>query len=201
MIYIGQHHSDKFSEDYVGSGIIIQNILRKLKSEAIPKENRFKVVMIDSADSKEELNEKEKYYIEKFNSRNPEVGYNMRAGGDCGPGGPMFKGHHHSEQTRKNMSLNRSGENNANYGNHWNQTDVAKKRISEATSGDKNPMYGIHRYGESSPFFGKQHSEESKQLNRQKHLGKKAYNNGKINKMFDPNGDIPDGFVLGFLKK
>ena len=28
--------------------------------------------------------------------------------------------------------------------------------------GEKNPMFGIHRFGEDNPFFGRRHTEESK---------------------------------------
>ena len=34
--------------------------------------------------------------------------------------------------------------------------------------------------GENNPFFGKQHNKDSKQKNRDKHLGKKPWNKDKI---------------------
>ncbi len=39
--------------------------------------------------------------------------------------------------------------------------------------GSENPMFGIHRYGKENPFYGKKHSEETKQKIREAHLGEK----------------------------
>src|SRR3972149_405890 len=35
--------------------------------------------------------------------------------------------------------------------------------------------------GENNPFYGKNHTEESKQKNREFHLGKEPWNKGKVN--------------------
>lgn len=40
-------------------------------------------------------------------------------------------------------------------------TDERRKEMSERVKGENNPMYG--KYGELNPFFGKNHSEESKE--------------------------------------
>jgi len=45
---------------------------------------------------------------------------------------------------------------------------MKEKRIGKY-SGEKNPMYG--KTGEKNPMFGKNHSEESKRKNSEKHLG------------------------------
>lgn len=44
--------------------------------------DKFHIIQIDEASSKEELYEKEKYYIALYNSNNPQFGYNMTEGGD-----------------------------------------------------------------------------------------------------------------------
>ncbi|NJO48231.1 MAG: hypothetical protein HC840_00785 [Leptolyngbyaceae cyanobacterium RM2_2_4] len=46
--------------------------------------DEFKYEILDQAHSIEELNQKEKEYIVKFDSRNPKTGYNIRPGGDGG---------------------------------------------------------------------------------------------------------------------
>ena len=46
--------------------------------------DNFKIEKIDEAQSKEELNKLEKYYIAKFDSMNPLKGYNLAPGGECG---------------------------------------------------------------------------------------------------------------------
>lgn len=43
----------------------------------------FHIVQIDSAESKEELYEKEQYYIKLYDTQNPDNGYNMTSGGDA----------------------------------------------------------------------------------------------------------------------
>ena len=165
-IYIGKHHSDTFKGiDYIGSGLIIRNIKNKCLKENISLENRFLVELIDVADSLEELNEKEKFWIETLDARNPDIGYNIRAGGDCGPGGAMFKGHKHSEETKLKMSLSRKGSNNSNFGNRWVQSKELRELHSKLSSGENNGM------------FGKKHSDISKQKNSESHKGKIAISN------------------------
>lgn len=58
--------------------------------------DNFHVEIIDYASSKDELNEKEKLWIEKLDTI--ENGYNISKGGD---GGDLFRGHHHKEETKK----------------------------------------------------------------------------------------------------
>ena len=41
-------------------------------------------------------------------------------------------------------------------------TEETKLKKSKARIGSLNPMYGVYRFGESSPMFGKVHSEETK---------------------------------------
>lgn len=62
-----------------------------------------------------------------------------------------------TEESRRKISEAISGENNPNYGG---VSDEHRKHISEAKVGSKNPMYG--KTGEAHPFYGKQHSDESK---------------------------------------
>jgi hypothetical protein len=91
-----------------------------------------------------------------------EEGWNLTNTTDGGEGGAPFRGHHHSLQTRKKMSLH-----NAWKGKHSNRfgakcSNETKKRISLVTSGKNNGMCGVHRYGKNAPMFGKKHSIESR---------------------------------------
>lgn len=95
----------------------------------------------------------------------------MRKGGDCGPGGPMFKGHKHSLETKRKMSENRKGSKNSNYGNRWKQSDELKKKHSQISTGSGNGMYGKHQ------------SKESKEKSRAKHINRIAYSNIELDKV------------------
>ncbi|QIW89770.1 homing endonuclease [Bacillus phage Izhevsk] len=115
------------------------------------KEN-FKWEIIDTGDSKLELDEKETYWINETNSHiSNGQGYNMTSGGDGCDG---FK---HSQESIKKMSdfrkeLYKNKENCPMYGkNHSNE---AKEKISTA----RKEKYT----GENHPWYGKSHSEEAK---------------------------------------
>lgn len=78
-IYIGKHiWSDENSIDtkYFGSGIYLNNAIKKYGK------NNFICEKIDTAECLEELNQKEKYYIKKYDAMNSEIGYNLTRGGD-----------------------------------------------------------------------------------------------------------------------
>lgn len=146
---------------------------------------------------------REKYWITYYDATNSEDFYNICKGGNAGPGGPMFKGHRHSEETKKRMSESRKGSRNANYGNHYKRSKELRERHSKLMSGKGNPMYGKKhseetrrkisesRKGQESNFKGKSHTEENKRkfseymTNRNK--GRKWITNGIENKFIDPN--------------
>lgn len=86
-IYIGQKKSSTFlGEAYLGSGVRLHSAIVHYG------EDNFIVEMIDTAESKEELNKKEIYYIEKFDARNQDTGYNIAKGGEAGGGVAWNKG-------------------------------------------------------------------------------------------------------------
>lgn len=77
--YIGKHRATKFEPDkYIGSG--------KILKEAILKEGieNFSCELIDTAENKEELNNKEKYWIEFYNAVADDNFYNLSFGGEGG---------------------------------------------------------------------------------------------------------------------
>ena len=110
----------------------------------------------------------------KYN--NPAYGYNMTDGGD----GSI--GHKHSNETRKKMSdiaKHRFSipENNPMYDKkHSEETrhkisekrkgsnlpEDVKEKIRQSNSGKNNHFYGIHRFGDTNPMYGKRHSEDAK---------------------------------------
>lgn len=84
-IYVGQHKSDKFEgDDYVGSGLIINNIKKKCLADNESINKRLKVELLEEAYDKEDLDQKEKYWIMTLNAQDKDIGYNIAAGGNGG---------------------------------------------------------------------------------------------------------------------
>lgn len=134
----------------------------------------------DVAYSKEELDNKEIYYIRLYNSNNRLYGYNKKDGGANGKHSKesiekmrrVHTGVKLSKETREKMSRIRKGKNigkdNPMYGKnpllHMNEEDYSKlmKTKSKNMMGENNPMYGA--YGKLNPFYGKTHTEETKEI-------------------------------------
>lgn len=74
-IYIGKNSTSE--ENYMGSGIIL-----KYGFEKYGKDNFKKEILEDNIESIPLLNEKEIYWIDKFKSQDPKIGYNRTPGGD-----------------------------------------------------------------------------------------------------------------------
>lgn len=74
-IYVGQKKSNKFlGNKYLGSGKYLRCAIKHYGEEC------FVVSLIQTADSKEELDALEKFYIKKFNAVDSDVGYNIAFG-------------------------------------------------------------------------------------------------------------------------
>lgn len=75
-IYVGKDARNRLA--YLGSGTLLKRSLRKHGRENFTKE------ILEECSSLEELSLKEKFWIEKLDSRNPEIGYNILEGGEGG---------------------------------------------------------------------------------------------------------------------
>lgn len=76
-IYIGQHTAKQFEPDkYIGSGLILLRAIEKYGKE------QFNCELLCECFSKEELNQQEIYYIDLYNSTDPNIGYNISSGSD-----------------------------------------------------------------------------------------------------------------------
>lgn len=143
--------------------------------------DNFEVELIEECPI-EIMGEREEYWIEKLKARDSAIGYNICRGGSRGPGGPMFKGHQHTPETRASMSAERTGSKNANYGNRWQQSDELKELHRKLSTGENNGMYG------------KIHSEESKKKNSLSHMGRRRMSNVSLYPKFKliPQKDIEE---------
>lgn len=75
-IYIGQHKGKLFDPNYYGSGSWFCSVFRKYGKE------NFRCEIIEECKTQQSLNEREVYWIEHFQSRNPSIGYNLAKGGE-----------------------------------------------------------------------------------------------------------------------
>ena len=113
--YIGQRTAD-FDQDssYLGSGTLIKKAVQKYGTENFEKE------MLEECKSKEELDEKEKFWISKFNAVENEEFYNLANGANG-----SAKGSKRSEETRRRLSESQIGK---------TISDEQKKQISKTVS-------------------------------------------------------------------
>jgi group I intron endonuclease len=133
--YIGQHKHKNWDSKYIGSGKYLKRAIKKYGLE------NFTCFPLAWAWNKNELNKLEIDYIAHYK---PE--YNLTKGGDG------FTGNHREESKQKMKDSWR-------YEKHF--SEKTKKKLSEKTKGENNPMYGKH------------HSKESIEKNRQSNLGHK----------------------------
>lgn len=81
--YIGKHKSKSFDESYKGSGVCLNYAINKYgKSSFVTK-------ILEWCETKEELNQREKYYIEYYNAVLRDDFYNVAHGGE---GGDTYSG-------------------------------------------------------------------------------------------------------------
>ena len=78
LVYVGQHVATEFNPKYKGSGLILKRAIKKYGNK------NFKSELIEWCYSQEELDQKEDYWILKYDSNNPEKGYNIKRGGSHG---------------------------------------------------------------------------------------------------------------------
>lgn len=159
------------------------------------KEENFKIEVQDSANSIDELNMLEEFWIDFYQCRNKKFGYNIRFGGNnsatseetkekqriASKGNTWNKGRKHTEESKKNMSLGHIG-NTARLGIPHTKECLEKmleKRLNLPPHGDKK-WKGIYFNKKNGKFNAK-----IKVNGKSKHLGTfiteesaaQAYNN------------------------
>lgn len=176
-VYIGQtirslksrwsHHCT----DKRGYCCLLYNAIQKYGRE------NFTVEQIDSAISRDELDEKEIHWIQHHDSTDKNKGYNLMSGG-----------HHHefSEETKRKLSESRRGRklseehkrniSKANTGKR--HSDETRKKLSESHKGERHHLFGKHLSDDTKLkiSIGRvnfHHTEESKSKLSEAHKGKK----------------------------
>lgn len=112
IVYIGQQIGTKSLTEYKGSGLLLSRAYNKYG------ENHFKREIIEHC-VKTELNDKEKYYIKKYNTKFPH-GYNLTEGGEG------MKGYQYTNEQKENISKAKKGQ---------KYPDTHRKKLSKARKG------------------------------------------------------------------
>lgn len=169
-IYIGKTVKDifiRFMEHVKGS----ENSNTHLSNALLRYgRNAFEAEEICICHSNNELNEKERFFIKKYNANENKFGYNHTEGGDGGGAGKYnsFFGKRHVLASIKKMCEKKKGKyigkDNPNYGNH-------------VLKGRKRPEHSL-LMKRNNPFAGKHHKEESKEKARA--TIRKAMGNGRV---------------------
>lgn len=144
MVYIGQT-STTLEERAQSNG---HNYCQCPRFYAAIKEYKwenFVPSILDTVETQEAANVAEAYYIEKYNSTDPSVGYNIESGGKCRgismetkkkisisaskrymdkTKNPMY-GKKHSQESKRIMREKKLGSNNPMYGTKWNERQRA----------------------------------------------------------------------------
>jgi group I intron endonuclease len=171
--YVGK---DKYNNpNYLGSGIKIKDAIKNYGKQNFIKE------ILEYCNSYEHMNQKEKYWIEKYNSTNSFIGYNISSGGD---GGDTFTNHPNKELYRKRIS-EASSETNKKLLNKrridslklWQQNSYkenVKKGLEKAMKkqGYKIEWEKINKEVQNRPEVRKKKSEVQKGSNNSRWLGR-----------------------------
>lgn len=162
-IYIGQTSNN--DPNYLGSGVLIAHSVRKYG-----KENFIREVLKDNIKNQQSLDFWEAYFIKKFDSTNPEIGYNILPGtaNKFGSGSPMKI----KSVAQKNSKTQKK---------RYRENPELRKKLSKRQKilYKNNPhlidnlsKIGKELIGEKNPNFGNSWSEEQKEGLRQKMLGR-----------------------------
>ena len=208
-IYIGKREKSVFDESYWGSGKHISYSIKKHGKENFSRE------IIEWCDSRESLCKKEKEWIEKLDSRNPNIGYNIAPGGYgaglAGEKNGMY-GKKHTEETKEKMSKSHPKQYPKEFGNKISNSlkghfiaEETKQKIREKNKdqipwnkGKKNIYSEETRHLMSIKAKERVISKEQRAkiintaINRKYHW----YSNEKESKKFRENQQ-PEGWTLG----
>lgn len=203
-IYIGKRERSTFDESYYGSGKLWWEDIRDLDKSLIKRE------IIAWGLNRKELNELEKFFIAKFSSQDPSIGYNIHKGGQGGNSlndpvtwSLMHKGEHNGRYGKPVSQETRDKISKANKGK--NRSAETRQKISNSTKGVPKPAgFGAKV---SAAIKGKSHNLSEKGLqalresNKVHFKGTHVYNNGQKEIRIKNNQPVPQGYIKGRLIK
>jgi dissimilatory sulfite reductase (desulfoviridin) alpha/beta subunit len=195
-IYIGKHQTKDLNDGYLGSGKLLKSAIEKYGIENFTKEILFQF------DNEEAMNAKEAELVtEEFIKE--DSNYNL-----C-PGGKGGWGYNNTEEGQKLREFSYR---------HWqfaglnkfkelyeNDEEFKKQRLQHLNNISKNGLDKIKENNPFGTFYGKTHSEETKQkMRKPKNQGSKNsqfgtmwITNGKENKKIKKDSIIPTDWYKG----
>lgn len=210
--YIGQHTSQVFDSKYLGSGTALKNAIQKYGKK------KFKCEILCECFSQDDLDYKERLYIEKFNACNRDDYYNIAVGGK------MCQLVHHTEETKKKISVANKGKkrteaqniNNslAKKDSKWMHKDGVQTIVMLGCIEQHLQdgwVFGMLEGRKSSPaseerkrnisnsLTGKKHTREHTENHILSLVSKNRhwYTNGIDNILLSESDSVPNGFNLG----
>lgn len=191
--YIGQHKSldGSLDENYLGSGNNIRKAVKKYGKQ------NFECKILETVDSLDEANEKEKFYIQQYNAVNDDMFYNIAAGGNSlghKKGEPSWNSGLTMNDPRVKANVEKATKTKREkHIPSWAKgltketdervarmshpcSDFCKKRISESLKGKPSKLRGTHLSEETKKKLsdskkGKKKSKEHVEKMRQRALG------------------------------
>jgi hypothetical protein len=196
-IYIGKHQTKDLNDGYMGSGKYLKSAIEKYGLENFEKDILF------IYDNEEEMNAKEAELVsEEF--VNEDTNYNL-----C-PGGKGGWGYNNTKEGQKLREFSYERWSNAGTQQYKLRYETDEQfRNLQKTHLEEISKIGIETYRRKYPksaFYGKTHSEETKQkMRKPKNQGSKNpqfgtmwITNGKENKKIKKEVDIiPEGWYKG----
>jgi len=170
IIYVGQ--DSKNNPQYLGSGLYILRAIKKYGKE------NFKKEILCECNSKEELDQKEIYWIKNLNSKVPN-GYNFTDGGGGTLGDHRPKSEEHNRKNRESQLGNK----NHMYGKKSPKHSIYMKEKMKGNNyhlgfkHSEETKKKISMPGEKNPFYGKHHSEETRKRLSNTHKRKNLFKN------------------------
>ena len=126
----------------------------------------FEYVLLATADTQEEADKLEDFYMEKYNSRNSYIGYNLKSGGVAG---------RHSDESKAKMSISQTGRITSEETKNKqsiSQTGIKKPPCTDKNKEEISKFMKERHAAEGHPMQGKHHTEEAKAKMREALVGK-----------------------------
>lgn len=199
-MYVGKHHANKFEpEKYIGSGPILRRAIIKYGKE------NFKCELLEWCETKQQLNEREQYWIAYLECQHDPNYYNLAKGGEGGIGRDSTHSYWHDPEKRQvaiektKASLKKyyaehpgahAGSNNPN----WGKTASLKTRLKISQR-----LKNSDSVKNSSRFLGGHHTKETKERLSEWGKQKRWINNGVTSTYILEGEPLPEGFVFGKL--